>query len=151
VDVFNLGFDSLQALLDVDSVSGASEPLSLLTQVPLQGIAAAAATLVFEFDTTAAKIGSYNQQLALHVSDENLPGESTSQLQLTLAITVGDVEPCAGDITGDGAVDVDDLLMVINAWGVCVDPKDCPADVAVSGAVDVDDLLIVINGWGMCQ
>ena len=54
-----------------------------------------------------------------------------------------------GDGNGDGVVDTDDLLLVINGWGECPPPKgeDCPGDLNVSGAVDVDDLLIVINNW----
>ena len=54
-----------------------------------------------------------------------------------------------GDLTGDGLVDVDDLLMLINAWGPC-DTAPCIEDIAPSGGngtVDVDDLLTVINGW----
>ena len=50
-----------------------------------------------------------------------------------------------GDITGDGLVDVDDLLAVINAWGKC--PSPCAADLTGDGMVDVDDLLMVINNW----
>jgi hypothetical protein len=66
---------------------------------------------------------------------------------------------CAADISpfpdGDGVVDVDDLLVVINGWGDCpVPPIPCQADVAPLGAgdgvVDVDDLLVIINGWGPC-
>lgn len=60
-----------------------------------------------------------------------------------------------GDVTNNGAVDVDDLLEVINSWGSCPSPcplsGGCAADIAPSPAgnceVDVDDLLAVINGW----
>src|SRR5262245_26234000 len=30
----------------------------------------------------------------------------------------GDI-PCPGDGTGNGTVDIDDLLLVINGWGAC--------------------------------
>ena len=58
-----------------------------------------------------------------------------------------------GDVTGNGEVDVDDLLAVINSWGSCPAPcpPHCAADIAPAGgncAVDVDDLLMVINNWG---
>lgn len=65
--------------------------------------------------------------------------------------------PCDGDIApsgGNGAVDVDDLLLVINSWGSCDDPENCPADIAPpggNGVVNVDDLLLVINNWGPCD
>jgi hypothetical protein len=66
---------------------------------------------------------------------------------------------CLADIApqpdGDGAVNVDDLLMVINSWGACpADPAPCPADLAPQpdgdNVVNVDDLLAVINEWGPC-
>jgi hypothetical protein len=53
---------------------------------------------------------------------------------------------------GDGTVNVDDLLAVINAWGACPAPcpPTCPADITENCAVNVDDLLAVINAWGAC-
>jgi hypothetical protein len=41
-------------------------------------------------------------------------------------------------------VDVDDLLEVLNTWGMCA---GCPADIDDDGGVDVDDLLAVLNNW----
>jgi hypothetical protein len=55
---------------------------------------------------------------------------------------------CPMDVTGNGAVDIDDLLSVINNWGVS--GVGIPADVNQSGAVDIEDLLAVINAWGSC-
>lgn len=49
-----------------------------------------------------------------------------------------------GDSNCDVRVDVDDLLNVINSWGVC---PGCPADFNQSGTVDIDDLLTVISQW----
>jgi hypothetical protein len=55
-----------------------------------------------------------------------------------------------GDVDGDGSVNVDDLLLIINNWGSCA---VCPADIAPAGPpagdgqVDVNDLLMVINHW----
>jgi hypothetical protein len=58
-------------------------------------------------------------------------------------------QPPAGDATGDGAVDVDDLIAVITGWGPCgPGPSYCPADLNGDGAVDVDDLLLVLLRWG---
>ena len=54
---------------------------------------------------------------------------------------------CAADVSGDGTVDVNDLLAVIAAWGPC---KNCSEDVDDSGSVDVNDLLTVIASWGPC-
>lgn len=53
-----------------------------------------------------------------------------------------------GDATGDGLVNVQDLLAVINAWGACpAPPALCPADLDGDGQVGVTDLLLVINNW----
>jgi hypothetical protein len=53
-----------------------------------------------------------------------------------------------GDITGDGTVDVSDLLALLAAWGDCPDPPaECPADLDESGAVDVSDLLELLAAW----
>jgi hypothetical protein len=50
-----------------------------------------------------------------------------------------------GDVTGDGAVNVSDLLAIIGSWGGC---SGCPADLNGDGVVNVTDLLSVIGNWG---
>lgn len=57
--------------------------------------------------------------------------------------------PCLADITGDNAVNVQDLLAVLNAWGPCLG-IDCLADINNDNVVNVQDLLAVINSWGAC-
>ena len=60
------------------------------------------------------------------------------------------IEICQADIApegGNGTVDVDDLLVVINNWG----GSGPEGDVTGDEMVDVDDLLAVINAWGPCQ
>ncbi len=53
-----------------------------------------------------------------------------------------------GDLTGDGLVDVLDLIALLSNWGPCPDPPaDCPADLHKDGVVDVVDLLIVLSNW----
>jgi hypothetical protein len=54
---------------------------------------------------------------------------------------------CTGDVNGDGAVDVTDLLELLGAWGPC---EGCPADIDGSGEVDVTDLLALLGAWGPC-
>jgi hypothetical protein len=52
------------------------------------------------------------------------------------------------DVNDTGAVDVDDLLTIINGWGPCKTPSAaCPGDITGNSVVDVDDLLEVINNW----
>ena len=69
----------------------------------------------------------------------------------TFEETGGVTTDCTGDTDGNGVVDVDDLLAVINNWGACT---GCDGDIAPkdgNGVVDVDDLLMVTNGWGVCE
>lgn len=49
-----------------------------------------------------------------------------------------------GDVTGDGVVDVADLLAVLSAWGAC---SGCEADLDGDGSVGVSDLLEVLGNW----
>ena len=66
-------------------------------------------------------------------------------------------EPCLADITGDGNVDVNDLLAVVTHWGTCGAP--CPYDIApggpcslgADGVVDVLDMQAVTSSWGQCS
>jgi len=53
---------------------------------------------------------------------------------------------CPADITGDGVVDVLDLLEVLSQWGTSGD-----ADITGDGIVDVLDLLEVLAAWGPCE
>jgi hypothetical protein len=51
------------------------------------------------------------------------------------------------DLSGDGIVDVVDLLALLGAWGACGSPSSCLADLDHSGAVDISDLLALISAW----
>ena len=56
--------------------------------------------------------------------------------------------PDAGDVNYDHAVNIQDLLAVISAWGECPPVVLCPADVDGSGLIEIADLLTVIANWG---
>ena len=55
------------------------------------------------------------------------------------------------DTNGDGLVDVNDILAIIESWGDCWPPFYCPADVDGDGTVNVNDVLLVIGEWGVCE
>ena len=54
--------------------------------------------------------------------------------------------PCPGDADGSGAVEANDILLVIANWG---NPGG-PGDVNNDGNVDANDILLVIGYWGPC-
>lgn len=53
--------------------------------------------------------------------------------------------PQPADLTGDGIVNVTDLLMLLSGWGICA---GCPADITGDGLVNVTDLLTLLSAWG---
>lgn len=57
---------------------------------------------------------------------------------------------CLGDLDNDGAIDVNDLVLVLDQWGACPNVDDCTADFNASGFVDVSDLLFLLALWGDC-
>ena len=59
-----------------------------------------------------------------------------------------DCQVCIGDLNGDNALGVGDLLAIIDAWGTCL---NCAADINNDGAVDVTDLLYIVGNWGPCS
>lgn len=86
--------------------------------------------------------GTYVAQLTLYDS-----GGSSSTEDVAIAWwTATDVatEPVYGDINGDGLVGVDDLLMMIAAYGDC---PGCPEDINGDGVVNVDDILDLLIAW----
>ena len=63
----------------------------------------------------------------------------------SLYLNVVSAAECPADITGDGVVDVLDLLEVLSQWG-----GSGSADITGDGIVDVLDLLEVLGAWGEC-
>ncbi len=55
---------------------------------------------------------------------------------------------CLADLSGNGAVDVPDLLLLLATWGL--DPGG-PPDFDGDGMVAVPDLLQLLAAWGPCQ
>ncbi|MHC5002024.1 MAG: M43 family zinc metalloprotease, partial [Planctomycetota bacterium] len=58
----------------------------------------------------------------------------------------GDPATCVGDVTGDGLVNVDDLLDLLLDWGASGGPADLDGD----GIVGVDDAILLLVNWGPC-
>ena len=96
-------------------------------------------------------------QLVIVVDVCDASGTIIGMAMLTVEVPeVAPTNPCPADLAppqGNGVVNVQDLLAVITAWGVCANPNQCPADIAPVGGndvVNVQDLLAVITAWGAC-
>lgn len=63
---------------------------------------------------------------------------------------VCDVDPCPGDISGNGAVDGVDLSVLLGVWGTDGSGGEFDADVTNDGIVNGADLTIILGGWGSC-
>jgi hypothetical protein len=102
-----------------------------------------------------------NAELILSAADFNtLVSDTTLEIDLIPSLAVG-ANRCGiddfvtvsltyemarlGDLDGNGAVDVTDLLEMLASWGVCI---DCFADLDLDGSVTVQDLLIMLANWG---
>ena len=95
-------------------------------------------------------------EMMVHVLVTLRNGAGTSLGDAYLQYDLAPIPPaCPSDIAprgGNGTVNVNDLLAVINGWGACADPcpPSCVADVNGDCNVNVNDLLAVINAWGNC-
>jgi parallel beta-helix repeat protein len=57
---------------------------------------------------------------------------------------------CSCDLNSDGSVGVNDFLLLLAAWGPCVDCNNCPADFDGDCNVGVTDFLKLLAVWGPC-
>lgn len=78
-------------------------------------------------------------------------GEVTVQLEeifvdLVMTVDVTDT-PCSTDIDGDGETNVNDILLLLAAYGT----SDPASDIDGDGVVGVNDVLQLIAGWGPCN
>ena len=53
---------------------------------------------------------------------------------------------CPADVNNDAVVNVSDLLVIIDQWGM----TKSTADINNDGIVNVTDLLEVVGNWGPC-
>jgi hypothetical protein len=74
--------------------------------------------------------------------------QRTEPASLGAFAPAGNAPPCVADLDSNNVVNVDDLLLVVTSWGICL---LCDADITIDGLVNIDDLLEVINNWGPCS
>jgi len=57
----------------------------------------------------------------------------------------------AGDISIDGIVDIQDLVIVTSSWAKPPGQADIRADINKDGFVDIQDLIYITSQWGMTE
>jgi hypothetical protein len=87
-----------------------------------------------------------SMRLRFDVSDN--PSDSITEAAIDAVRIVSFLcDACAADVTGDGVVDVEDMVTVLLAW----DTDDPDADIDGDGTVGVADLVTVVLDWGPCR
>lgn len=142
VEIFNLGWGSGQAALDIDSISGLGSGFFVWDGLGDQ-VTDQPGLLRFGFQTDGATPGSQFVDLVVRVTDEDVPGETTSELQLRLEMEI-DGQGVPGDLNGDGIVNGGDLGLLLGSWGPC---RGCPADLNGDGLVNGADIGLLLGFW----
>ena len=95
-------------------------------------------------------ISDHGMRLRYELSDGDTARLLLTQLS-TSANDDQDVEECApaeepreGDVNGDGAVNVQDLIVLLSSWGSCA---GCDADLDGNGFVDFRDAIVLFAAW----
>ena len=165
VPVYNLGYDELQALLNLNGIGAQTSPIEFSGDLPID-IGEEPGVLTFEFDTDANSSGIYSNTFEINASDEFLPGSTESFISVEIEVTINRIEPpaCMGDLVNgdtfapppDGTVDAADLAFLLGEWGAA---EGSPADFVSSrtfapppdGVVDAADLAALLGNWGLCD
>ena len=141
-NLFKLGMKSgtgVFTIQDGNDLYGSGEPFEQPGQLEAR-----------EYDLTTSEIiqaqGS-TDWLVMSMSFGEYWG-SMAYLEPTAVLLVEyDLEICEGDFDGDGAVEVDDLLALINAFGTLSNDYDLDGN----SYVYVNDLLILLELYGECS
>ena len=142
VEIYNLGWSELQAGLDLDSVSGLRNGFFVWDGLGEQ-VTNGPGVLRFGFQTDGKLDGTYTVDLLVRVTDEDVPGETTSEVNLRLEVAIGD-EGLLGDVNDDGKVNGADLGLLLGAWGSC---QGCPEDLNDDDFVTGADLGLLLGAW----
>lgn len=143
VPVYNLGYSSTRALMDIDALSGGASPFAIVGGTT-SGIGGAPALVSFSFDTAGAAPGLHSATFMIDTSDENIPGETQDVIAVIWEVTISAPPSCQGDANGDLMVDFSDITSVLANYGNGSGPGDADG----SGTVDFGDITSVLANWG---
>ena len=108
----------------------------------------AAQTLVARSGAWTVRVSGFSMDSADDlVSPTSFASSGIADLVATVQLEVA--RACAGDVTGNGAVDGVDLAAVLGAWGTD-GGGEFPCDVDHDGIVNGADLAQVLGSWGAC-
>ena len=144
VPVWNYNFQALQSALDIDSTTVGAAPASGAVGVVVgtaSSVGAAPAMLRLRISPKGLAPGDASVPVTVRTSDENVPGERTTELLVTIVISVSDPDLPA-DLNGDGAVNGLDLAILLTQWA-----GPGSADIDLSGIVDGIDLAFLLARW----
>lgn len=143
VPVHNVGWSDVQSALDLDAASGLGGGFFIWEGLGTS-VAGEPGLLRFGFNTAGRSEGTYEVDVTIQATDEDVPGETTHYVTLTLVVTIGGKEPVPGDFNGDGLVNGADLGLLLGAWGPC---RGCPEDLNDDGVVNGADLGLELGFW----
>jgi hypothetical protein len=127
--------------MDIDQVQVPAGPFSCVSGAAT-GIGATPGTVRFRFNPAGLSAGTYTATATITTSDENVPGETTAQVTVSLSAIVGGGR--VGDLNGDGIVNGADLGALLSQWGANGGPADLNGDGIVNGA----DIGTMLANWG---
>ena len=71
----------------------------------------------------------------------------TSFILIAMLMIGSPALPDCPDVNADGIIGVDEILVVLDAWGT----DDAIGDLNQDGIVNTDDLLYALSLWGPCK
>ena len=143
-EVYNVGWDSGQSALELDSISGLTGGFFNWDGLGT-AVTDGSGLLRFGINTDGLADGTYVADAVVLCSDEDVPGETTRLLDLRLEVVIDSTGGgIVGDIDGDGRVNGADIGQLLGNWGLCV---GCAADLNGDDFVDGGDLGVMLGNW----
>ena len=143
VNFAGFGAPSFASDLDFDSLFGTGDTGVLTTNLVASAGIEQSDSFLFDalLDTSIA--GAFSATYTLNLSGEDLPGEQSQQLTLTLLANV--LASLTGDYNNDGIVNAADYTVWQDSFGSTV---DLTADGDGNGTIDAGDYTVWVNNFG---
>lgn len=130
----------LSGLGDLGTISIPELPLA-----PIEGGGFAFVDIVIEL---GGMIGEYEAVYTIETADEQIPGAVAGET-LTVTVSFSLIQSsCSADLSGNGAIDLADLNIVLANFGTQSGATLATGDASGDGAVGLADLNIVLAGFG---